>query len=132
MITAALLFLASFAVVFGLGVQQHNVHRGHRGLAFTTSLLIGAATLVQLKVLPGPTTWLDIAGYLLGSACGIVASMWAHPRLVALLRRPRRTRLSTAFEQWRTHTFRDLDEFEQAKRLDRSAGRTDPIDRGSR
>jgi len=94
MISAALLFAASFAVVFGLGVQQHNVHRGHRGLAFTTSLLIGAATLVQLKVLPGPTSWLDIVGYLLGSACGIVASMWAHPHLVTLLQRvtPRQRR----------------------------------------
>lgn len=85
MTTAFLLFAASFAVVFALGIQQYNVTHGHRAAAFATSLAIGLASLVQLKVLPGPTTWLDVAGYLLGSACGIVASMWAHPRLLKRL-----------------------------------------------
>ena len=79
--TAAAIFLASFVVVFALGVQQLNVTASRYRAAFITSLVIGTATLVQLKQLPGPTTWLDIAGYLVGSALGIVASMWAYPRL---------------------------------------------------
>jgi len=83
--TPALLFAASFAVVFALGIQQHNVTHGHRVAAFITSVLIGVMTLVQLKLLPGPTTWLDIGAYLVGSAFGIVGSMWAHPRVLRLL-----------------------------------------------
>lgn len=83
---AAALFLASFAVVFSLGAQQLNVNANRRGLAFVTSLLICAATLIQFKVLPGPTTWLEIAAYMLGSASGIVSCMWAYPHLVRLLR----------------------------------------------
>lgn len=82
MSTAALLFAASFAVVFLLGLQQLNVQAGHRAAAFVTSVLIGTSTLVQFKLLPGPTTGLDVAAYLAGSAIGIVASMAAHPRLV--------------------------------------------------
>lgn len=78
---ALALFVASFAVVFGLGVQQLHVTADRRRLAFVTSLFIGGATLVQFKVLPGPTTWVEIAAYLLGSACGIVTSMWAYPLL---------------------------------------------------
>lgn len=79
--TSLAIFLASLVVVFALGVQQLNVNEGRRAWAFATSIVIGLATLVQLKLLPGPTTLLDICGYLLGSAIGIVASMWAYPRL---------------------------------------------------
>jgi len=84
--TAFALFTASFAVVFWLGVQQLNVNTNRRGLAFATSILISAATLIQFKVLPGPTSWLDMVAYVLGSAFGIVASMAAYPHLVRVLR----------------------------------------------
>lgn len=84
--TALALLMASFAVVFFLGVQQLNVTANRRGFAFVTSLFISAATLIQFKVLPGPTTWLEIAAFMLGSALGIEASMAAYPRLVKLLR----------------------------------------------
>lgn len=83
--TAALLFAATFAVVFTLGIQQINVERRHMLAAAATSPLIGIAHLVLFKVLPGPTAALDIAAYLAGGSAGIVAGIWAHPRLVALL-----------------------------------------------
>jgi hypothetical protein len=83
--TAFLLFAANFALVFTLGLQQLNVNADRRGLAFMTSLLISGANLVLFKVLPGPIDLNEIAGYALGGAIGIVASMWAHPRLIDLL-----------------------------------------------
>ena len=86
--TAALLFAATFAVVFCLGIQQINVERHDMLAAFITSPLIGLSNLVLFKVLPGPTGPLDYAAYLLGGAIGIVASMWAHPRLVTMFRSP--------------------------------------------
>ena len=81
--TALLLFAASFAVVFALGFQQMNVHARLYQLAFATSLAIGVAQLVQFKLLPQPTGWLDVAGYLFGNAFGIVAAMKAHPAVMA-------------------------------------------------
>jgi hypothetical protein len=84
---AALLLCSSFAVVFLLGTQQLNVTAGRKRAAFVTSLAIGAATLVQFKVLPGPTTLLEVAAYLVGSALGIVASIAAYPRVERALRR---------------------------------------------
>jgi hypothetical protein len=78
MLTALILFACSFAVVFTMGLQQLNVQGGHRTAAFVTSVLISGSSLVQFKVLPGPTGVWEIAAYLLGSAIGIVCSMAAH------------------------------------------------------
>lgn len=86
------LFIASFVVVFALGFQQLNVSGRHYLLAFLTSLVIGSATLVQFKYLPGPTSPLEIGAYLAGSALGIVTSMWAHPALVRAIQRRRARR----------------------------------------
>lgn len=83
--TAALIFAATFAVVFTLGLQQLNVERDYKLAAFCTSPLISLSNLVLFKVLPGPTAWDEIAAYVLGGAIGIVASMWAHPYLVEAL-----------------------------------------------
>lgn len=82
--TTLLLFLASFAAVCTLGLQQINVERRSLWAAALTSPLIGISHLVLFKELPGPTDALQIGGYLVGGATGIVASIWAHPRLVAL------------------------------------------------
>lgn len=90
--TAALLFAATFAAVFTLGIQQLNVERRHMLAAAATSPLIGIAHLVLFKVLPGPTHWAEIAAYLAGGSAGIVAGIWAHPRIVALLARHRAAR----------------------------------------
>ena len=85
--TAAWLLLATFFVVFALGLQSLNVNGGHRLLAVLTSLVIGASNLVLFKLLPGPTHWLEIAAYLAGGPLGIVASMAAHPQLLRLVQR---------------------------------------------
>jgi hypothetical protein len=86
-VTALLLFASTFVTVLALGLQSLNVNGGHRALAFCTSLAIGLGNLVLFKVLPGPTTLVDDAAYLLGGPCGIVAAIALHPGLVALYRR---------------------------------------------
>lgn len=83
--TAMVLLLSTFVVVFALGLQSLNVNRGHLVLAAVTSLFIGTSNLVLFKVLPGPTDAWQIAAYLAGGPLGIVASMLAHPHLVRLL-----------------------------------------------
>lgn len=83
--TSVALGACSFAVVFTMSLQQFNVAAHRVRTAFFTSLAIGVASLVQFKVLPGPTGPLDIAAYLLGSACGVSASILAHPWLLKLL-----------------------------------------------
>jgi hypothetical protein len=90
---AALLFVATFGVVFALGLQSLNVNGGHKAAAFCTSFLIGTSNLVLFKVLPGPTGTAEIAAYLLGGPFGIVASMLAHPYLARLTRGDWRVRL---------------------------------------
>lgn len=85
--TALMLFASTFAVVFTLGLQQLNVSGDHKVLAFFTSLAIGASNLVLFKLLPGPTSGLELAAYLLGGPFGIVTSMWAHPHVVRVLTR---------------------------------------------
>lgn len=90
--TALLLFIATFAAVFTLGVQQINVERRHMLAAAATSPLIGLAHLALFKVLPGPTLAIEIAAYLAGGSAGIVASIWAHPRMAAALGALRRAR----------------------------------------
>lgn len=89
--TALLLFASTFVTVLALGLQSLNVNGGHRTLAVLTSFAIGCGNLALYKVLPGPTHLLDLAGYLLGGPCGIVAAMAAHPHLVRLYGRLQHT-----------------------------------------
>lgn len=86
--TAALLFAASFAFVFTLGIQQMNVERRSKLAAFLTSLLIGLSQLVLFQVLPGPVQVVEVLAFLLGNGVGIVTSMWMHPHLVAMFSTP--------------------------------------------
>lgn len=85
--TALILFASTYATVLALGLQSLNVNRGHRVLAACTSFGIGAGNLVLFKVLPGPTDWLEIAGYLLGGPAGIVSAMALHPVLTRAYQR---------------------------------------------
>lgn len=85
--TYVVLFASTCGLVFALGLQSLNVNGGHRVLAVTTSFMIGSANLVVLKVVPGPTSALDVLAYLIGGPAGIWLSMLAHPWLVAKLGR---------------------------------------------
>lgn len=75
------LFASTFVTVFALGFQSLNVNQGRYLAAFLTSFVIGGSSLVLYRYLPQPT-WSQIAGYLLGGATGIVASMWMHKRTI--------------------------------------------------
>lgn len=80
--TTLLLFVCTFLLVFGLGLQSLNVNGGHYRAAFMTSFLIGSMQMVTLKLGPD-ATHLEIAGYLLGGPFGIITSMWFHRRTIA-------------------------------------------------
>jgi hypothetical protein len=80
--TALALFASTFILVMALGLQSLHVNRGHHIAAFITSFAIGTGNLVLLKIVPGDTTAIDVAAYLLGGPFGIVTAMWLHPRIV--------------------------------------------------
>lgn len=80
MMTPAALFLSAFATVFLLGIQQQNVSGRHYLAAIVTSLGIGTAQIFLWRLVPEANA-LEIAATLAGGPCGIVAAMWAHPRL---------------------------------------------------
>ena len=85
--TALLLFCSTYVLVLALGLQSLNVNGGHRVLATLTSFGIGTGNLVVLKVMPGPTGWMEVAAYLLGGPLGILTSMAIHPWVVRRLGR---------------------------------------------
>jgi hypothetical protein len=85
MLEAAIIFAATFATVFALGLQSLNVNGRHYGLAAFTSIIIGGSHLVLYKALPGPTSTLQVLAYLLAWPAAITAAIWAHPRMAAKL-----------------------------------------------
>jgi hypothetical protein len=84
--TAALLFASTFVLVFALGMQQFNIAGGHYRAAFLTSVAIGAANMLMLKLGPEASP-LEICAYMAGGPFGIVASMHLHRFLCLRLRR---------------------------------------------
>lgn len=74
------LFLAAFLTVFALGFQQQNVAGRHYLAAVLTSFIIGGAQLMLWRVAPTATPG-EIAATLAGGPVGILAAMYAHPRL---------------------------------------------------
>jgi hypothetical protein len=69
--TALLLLLSTFALVFCLGLQSQLVNNGHFAAAGCNSLCIGVANLVLYKLAPDATGW-QVAAYLAGGPIGIV------------------------------------------------------------
>lgn len=84
--TELTLFASTFVLVFALGAQSINVNSGHYYAAALTSLVIGSGQMILFKVAPD-ASWSEIAAFLSGGPLGIVAAMWAHPRLVRLMRK---------------------------------------------
>lgn len=80
--TALALFFATYFLVLFLGLQSLNVNGGHKLLAALTSFGIGTANITVLKIMPGPTDWVDVAAYCLGGPAGILTSMAIHPWMV--------------------------------------------------
>lgn len=72
--TALLLLLSTFGLVFCLGLQSQLVNNGHFRSAFINSLAIGSANLALYKLAPS-ASGIEIAAFLLGGPFGIVASM---------------------------------------------------------
>ena len=81
MITAVILFVSTFVLVFALGLQSLNVNGGHRLGAFLTSFVISGGNIVVLKLAPEASV-IEVLAYMAGGPLGIVASMMTHPHLV--------------------------------------------------
>ena len=75
--TAMLIFISTFTLVFALGFQSLNVNNGHYKAAFFTSFAIGLANLILFKTVP-QAGFFEIGAYLLAGPFAIVASMKAH------------------------------------------------------
>jgi hypothetical protein len=73
--TAALLFLSTYAVVFALGAQSLFVNRGRYLAAFGNSFAIGTAHLALYKLAPD-SAGVEVAAYLCGGPLGIVSAMY--------------------------------------------------------
>ena len=72
---------ATALLVFGRAIQQQNVIGRHYTAAVITSLGIGIAQITLWRLVPSADV-LEIIATLAGGPCGIVAAMWAHPRIV--------------------------------------------------
>lgn len=81
MITALLIFTSTFILVFALGFQSLNVNNGHYKAAFFTSFAIGVSNLVLFKTVP-QADMIDIAAYLVAGQFAIIASMYAHKKVI--------------------------------------------------
>ncbi len=77
MITAILIFISTFILVFALRFQSLNVNNGHYKAAFFTSFAIGVANLVLFKTVPQADLF-DVSAYLIAGPFAITASMKAH------------------------------------------------------
>lgn len=81
--TALLLFLSTFGLVFLLGVQSQFVNRGRALPAFFISFFIGAGNLLMLKLAPNASP-LEMAAYMSGGPIGIVCAIhffaWLHKK----------------------------------------------------
>lgn len=80
--THGALFLSAFATVFLLGIQQQNVIGRHYLAAVVTSLGIGTAQIFLWRLVPSADAG-QIVATLAGGPAGIVAAMWAHPRIAS-------------------------------------------------
>ena len=82
--TELTLFLSTASLVFALGLQQLNVQGHHYVLAALTSCLIGGAQIYLWRTMPS-ASGSEIVATLCGGPVGILAAMYAHPRLVRFL-----------------------------------------------
>lgn len=79
--SALLIFISTFVLVFALGFQSLNVNNGHYKAAFLTSFAIAASNLILFKTIP-QADWLEICAYLVAGPLAITASMYAHERFM--------------------------------------------------
>lgn len=87
MVSEALLFASTFALVFLLGLQFLNVNGGHYVAAFMTSFGISLSQLILYKLMPDASLS-EIVAYMSGAPFGIVLSMYVHRRTIGRRREP--------------------------------------------
>ncbi len=75
--SALILFLSSYVIVFLLGFQSLVVRDKHWLFAFFISLGIGICQVASMKIVPNATL-IESAFFVLGGACGISSSIFAH------------------------------------------------------
>lgn len=89
--SALIIFISQFAVVFLLGIQSQMVRDGHCAGAAMGSLLIGVSQFLVFSIIGGlganDILTMDGLAFLLSGPIAIVASMKTHPFLVKLIAR---------------------------------------------
>jgi hypothetical protein len=83
---ALLLFGVSATSVFSQAFQSRNVNQGHIVAAGLTSLAIGVAQTVSLKMVPVASE-LGTVMYIVGGPVGVVAAMFVHSRTLGRSKR---------------------------------------------
>lgn len=78
---ALIILLATISLVAMLGFQSLTVNHNLKLMASFNSLLINAANLWLLKVMPGPTNSIEVAAYLIGGPIGVQITLWAFPKV---------------------------------------------------
>jgi hypothetical protein len=78
------LFVSTFALCVLFGMQSQIVRLGHKSHAFLSSIGIGTLQLFSYKLLPSGGVY-EMIAFVLGGACGIVASIEIHSYYVRWL-----------------------------------------------
>ena len=73
------LFAGSFAAVFALSFQQHNIHLRRRTLALINASFIGMLNLMILKIGPQASPS-EMLAFIAGEPLGTLAAMCLHDR----------------------------------------------------
>ena len=99
---ALIILLATIALVAMLGFQSLTINSNLKVMAVFNSLLINGANLWLLKVMPGPTTSLEVAAYLIGGPIGVYITLWAFPKVKAWINRNKLPEIEPRTEYYRT------------------------------
>lgn len=83
--SSVMILLFSVILVTLLGIQSLSLNRNLKWVASINSFMVNLSQLLILKTMPGPTSKLDIACYLIGGPIGVNLAMWVFPKVQKIL-----------------------------------------------
>lgn len=87
--TSLIILFSSILLVTMLGIQSLSINNNLRWAASINSFMISLAQLVMLKVMPGPTSHLDVFCYLIGGPIGVQITLWIFPKVKTFFNKDR-------------------------------------------
>lgn len=81
--TELALFSGSFAIVFALGFQQHNIHHRRYVPAMLNATFIGMLNLLMLKLGPQASST-EMLAFIAGEPLGTLAALWLNGKCSGL------------------------------------------------